>query len=195
MHRVTSRILIGPEICRNNDYLNQSMEFTESIFVNGLALTMMPMGPLRKIISWIFSFRHRQKLKKIVKLLLPIVERRLYEFQNSVEIAHNLDAMDWTIELTKSVPVENMAHRITLHLLHNLWAGSAAPSGLVTQMVFQMLMEPMYLEPLRAEAEEAISSKGWSDKALKDMPLQDSFIREINRVYPTGAGSYETSHF
>ena len=124
-----------------------------------------------------------------MQIILPIVQQRLAEKAETSKTTPHLDAMDWTIGLTESMPAENNPRRIGLHLLHNLWAGSAAPGGLVTQMVYQTLIEPIYLEPLRAEAEKAISSYGWSEKALNNMPLQDSFIREINRVYPTGSGS------
>lgn len=189
MHRVTSRVLMGPELCRNQDYIDLSLQFSESIFVNGLTLAMIPMGPLRKVGSWIGSWQHRRRLEKVLKVVLPIVEQRLATRSQDPPSRPSLDAIEWTIDLMEGTRSGNDARLIALYLLHNLWAGSAAPGGLVTQMVYQMLLEPKYLDPLRTEAREALSRHWWTDKALSDIPLQDSFIREINRVYPTGSGS------
>lgn len=181
---------MGPELCRNTDYISQSMDFTESIFVNGMTLTMLPLGPFRKIGSWIGSFRHRQTLKKTLEIIMPVVQQRLAKKAANPRAVFHKDSIEWLIDLTRSIPTENDSRRVSLYLLHNLWAGSAAPGGLVTQMVFQTLLEPKYLECLRLEAEKAVSSHGWSDKALNAMVLQDSFIREINRLYPTGSGPW-----
>lgn len=170
------------------------MDFSESIFINGITLTMIPLGPLRRPISWIGSFRHRRKLEKALSVIQPVVEHRLAQQASNAKPSSNSDALDWTIELASSSPKENTPRRIALHVLHNLWAGSAAPGGLVTQMVFQLLLEPKYLEPLVAETENAVSSYGYSDKALNSMPLLDSYIREINRLYPTGSGALETDN-
>lgn len=63
---------------------------------------------------------------------------------------------------------------------------------MVTQMVFETLMQPKYLKPLRAEAEKAIADHGWSEKALNSMNLLDSFIQEINRVHLTGSSNFLT---
>ena len=77
--------------------------------------------------------------------------------------------------------------RVSKELLHNLWAASTSPGSILTEMLCQILMEPSYLEPQRTEAQAAISG-GWSEKAISSLPLLDSFIREINCLYPTGSG-------
>lgn len=190
MHRVTSRVLIGEELCRNDDYIRSSMALSESIFINALTLSNVPLGPFRRVGSWAGSYSHRRKLERAVKLVLPVVERRRMERAKGPTTSRHSDAIEWTIELSESIPDEDTTRRIVLQILHNLWAGSAAPAGLLTQMLFQVLMEPDYLEPLRAECGNAITSCGWSEEALSHMPLLDSFIREMNRLYPTGSGQY-----
>lgn len=203
MHRTTSRILIGPELCRSESFIRTSMTFANSIFVNGLLLSMLPLGPFRRVASQMLSVFHRRNLRKAMQIVLPLVEARFEEFQTrSVRPRRNdwmhreghgcVDAIEWSLELSKDLHVkDHNPRRIALSLLHNLWAGSAAPGGLVTQMVFQVLLEPpsKYLTPLRLEAEKVIGLHGRTDKALSSMPLMDSFIREINRLYPTGSAT------
>lgn len=147
------------------------------------------MGPFRGWLVWLLSFYHRRKLERSAKMVLPVVHKRLGEEANGIGESR-LDAIEWTLAFSSPNPNGKEPQRITLELLQNLWAGSSAPGGLVTEMLYQLLMEPYYLEPLRAEAERAIASHGWTDKAITELHLLDSFIREINRLYPTGSGKY-----
>ncbi|KAF2179247.1 putative cytochrome P450 monooxygenase [Zopfia rhizophila CBS 207.26] len=188
MHRVTSRILIGTELCRDENYLRSSTTLNNSVFINGLVMTMLPLGPLRRLGCHFFSFLHRRNIRNAMKDILPVVTKRFEEFQNQdKDSLEALDAIQWSLEFSAGNKKEHNPEWIALSLLHNLWAGSAAPAGLVTQMIFQTLLEPQYLDPLRSEAVKAIGTYGWTDKALSSMPLIDSFIRELNRLYPTGA--------
>lgn len=210
MHRATSRLLMGPEVCRDTSYLRLSQTFTDSIFVNGLILSMLPLWPLRYPLSYVLSVFHRYNLRRAMKIVVPIVTARFEEFRRQQEsnnfrgrgadgdladdqlTERHLDAIEWTLQLSKELgQKEHNPYRISLSLLHNLWAGSAAPAGLLTQMLFKVLLDPpsRYLEPLRAEAEAAIKQYGCTDKTLSSMPLLDSFIREMNRLYPTGSAT------
>ena len=157
--------------------------------MNGLTLSMIPVGPFRKLGSWVGSVGHRRNLHRAVQMVLPKVSRRMTEEAHDDPKRSRLDAICWTMDLARYAPGEYEPYRIALQLLHNLWAGSAAPGGLVTQVVFQILMKPEYLGPLRSESAEVVSRYGLSDHALNNMPLLDSFIREINRLYPTGSGN------
>ncbi|KAI0886467.1 putative cytochrome P450 [Annulohypoxylon maeteangense] len=193
MHRSTSRILIGTELCRNESYLKTSQKLADSIFIHGLVMSMLPFRSIfRSSYDFLFTRFHLRNLRKAMEVILPVVQARFDEFQareSSSEKDHTkpLDAIEWSLEFSKGNAREHNPRWIALSLLHNIWAGSSAPGGLVTQMVFQVLTEPQYLEPLRAEAEAALRPHGYTDKALDNMPLMDSFIRELNRVYPTGA--------
>ena len=111
------------------------------------------------------------------------------------DIAPPLDAIEWTLAFSKPDSPNNAPEYVTKELLHNLWAGSSAPGGLMTEMVYQLLLEPQYLEPLREEASNALKAHGWSEKTLDSLYLQDSFIREVNRLYPTGSGTYPPPSF
>ena len=164
------------------------MKFVESIFVNALVIAKLPLGPFRSWLAWPLSFLHRRRLEKSLKILLPVVEKRIAERAASMKTSDRLDAIEWTLALSESEIEDEDPRRLALELLHNLWAGSSAPGGLVTEMLFQVLIEPDYLEPLRNEAQDAVSQYGWSEKMLNSLHLLDSFIKEINRLFPTGSG-------
>jgi aspirochlorine biosynthesis cytochrome P450 monooxygenase len=186
-HRSASRILVGEELCRDKVFVEASMAFIMSLFMTALIIVKLPLGALRNLLSWPLSLLHRRKLERCVMMLQPVVERRIRELKAGFSPSDHSDAIDWTLSLPIS-DSEMSPRLVALEIMHNLWAGSSAPGGLLTEMLFQLLMEPDYLSPLRHEAHAAIAEGGWTEKALNSLPLQDSFIREINRVYPAGSG-------
>ncbi|KAI4597683.1 hypothetical protein KJ359_003958 [Pestalotiopsis sp. 9143b] len=186
MHRMTSRVLVAPEVCRNEKYLDTSLSFMNSVMITGLLAIMPPLGPLRHLFTKLLALIHSRKLEATVRIVQPIVETRLEEMAKGAPSDH-VDAIQWAIELAGDDPVERDPRRITLNTLQNIWAGSAGPAVSVTQMLYQVLMMPEYLEPLAREAHAVIEEFGWTDKAMNHMPLLDSFIRECNRMYPLGA--------
>ncbi|RYO97037.1 hypothetical protein DL765_011335 [Monosporascus sp. GIB2] len=186
MHRMTSRILVAPEVCRNAHYLETSLSFMNSVMVTGLLAIMPPLGPFRGLFTRLLAFFHKRKLEATIRIVQPVVESRLREIDAHPQANHP-DAIQWAIELAGNDPLEREPRRITLNTLQNVWAGSAGPAVSVTQMLYQVLMMPEYLEPLAQEAHQAIQRFGWTDKAMNHMPLIDSFIRECNRMYPLGS--------
>lgn len=188
MHRMTCRILLDDELCRDKAYVDASLKFMNSVVINALLSIMFPWGPFRRLFRTILAYFHRRNLESAVKIVLPMVQKRLQERELGDKRPSHIDATEWTIDRAVSDSLELDPRRITLNLLQNIWAGSAAPAALVTQMVYQVLMMPKYMESLRNEAIQATTAHGWTEKALSHMPLQDNFIKEINRLYPLGSG-------
>lgn len=176
-----------------NDYLQSSQAFTDSIMINALLLSMVHLVTFQELGNYLITYFHRRKLAAAMTHIVPVVERRIEERKMLNLSKRPVDAIEWTIKLQEvSVPTVN-AREVALNVLHNLWAGSTAPGGLVAQMVTQVLMEPKYLEPLREEASRSVSIHGWTDKAFGSMTLMDNFILEIGRLYPVGSvGSAHT---
>ncbi|KAM7191669.1 Cytochrome P450 [Rhypophila sp. PSN 637] len=195
--RTTSSILIGPELCRNDNFLEIFQQFGISIFNNGFLCSMLPPLPgfIRRPLRQLFtSLLHKKALNRAVKLVQPVVQARFDKFQSKAnpsvsEEEIEQDALQLTLSLTQSThPAEHNPERITLSLLHNLWASNAGPAETLTNMIFQILHDPVYLPILRSEAEKSFKTHGsFTHRALSpnNMPLLDSFIREINRLYPT----------
>ena len=154
----------------------------------------MTLGPLRRLVVWFTTVvYHRRDLDRAVSVLLPTIRRRLEEqnFNTEPQDQH-IDAIQWTMDIAGSDARESEPHRLAQQVLHLLFAASSAPGGLVTQMIYQTLMQPNeYLKPLREEIKTALAENdGWTSKALDHMRLLDSFIRETLRIYPTGVGEF-----
>lgn len=187
-HRNACRIIIGDELCRDEDFLKKSMNFMKGIFINALVIVKLPLGPLRPSLAWLISLVHRWQLRSCERIMLPVLRRRL----EARKIAENqdvgtLDGIEWTFGLHQDLNHEEALSKVSKELLHTLWAGSSAPGGMMTEILYQLLLHPQHIEPLREEATQAIKEDGWSEKMLSSLLLQDSFIREVNRLFPTGS--------
>ena len=156
--------------------------------MNGVILSSIPLGPFRTVASYVGSFKHRQNMQKVMSLITPIIERRIQDIEENPDGPRPNDSIQWTIELAGPGKLERTPRRLAHQVLQNLWAGSGAPGGMLTQMIYQVLMHPELLEPMRGEIQKASNEHGWTDKMLNSIPYVDSFLRETNRLHPNGVG-------
>ncbi|KAJ3577059.1 hypothetical protein NPX13_g3508 [Xylaria arbuscula] len=180
------RVLICRELCRDVEFLRRTMTFQQSIFMHAVVIISLPLGPLRSLFSPLISLSHRWNLWRVMKILQPVVAGRIQDRKrNQASRKEENDGISWTLDLTDDNEIN--PRLASLEVLHNLFAGSLAPGAMITEMVFQVLMDPKLLADLRDEAVAAVIEHGWTEKLFGKLSLQDSFIRELNRLYPTGA--------
>ncbi|PSN66994.1 SirB protein [Corynespora cassiicola Philippines] len=183
-HRITCRILLGEELARNKDFIQESQSFNRSLFISAILINGIALGPLRNAVAWLAATKHRAHLSRCTKHLLPKIEKT----RNSHDEFD--DAVKWMLELAEGDETESRPDRMAKQLMHLMFAGSSAPGGLVVQMVYQILMSPEYMEPLRKEIRDTIEETGgFTASFLSRTPLMESFVRETMRLYPTGVVS------
>jgi cytochrome P450 len=194
MQRTTTRILVGPEFARDERFITSSLATNEGIFLNAILvvlLTVFPfsLGPLGGLGSWVGTrlSGHLRQLDRTTKMLRPVIKQRLRDWDKRDKVDLS-DGISWTIEETREAGIKIDVLRVAHQVTHNLWAGSSAPSSLVTQLVFQTLQHPEYIAPLREEIKQLVDEYGWSERTLNEMVKVDSFIRECNRLFPAGCG-------
>ncbi|OAL00888.1 cytochrome P450 [Phaeosphaeriaceae sp. SRC1lsM3a] len=183
-HRAATRVLICSELCRDGDFIRHSMRFTQSIFVTALVIVNLPLGIFRNLFAWPISYVHRLHLQKCMKILRSHVRKAIHESESG---SKKLNAIHWTIDLFPESADGSHHDRLLKELLHSLWAGSSAPGGMITEVVWQLLINDNAIDIVREEASDALRQHGWSEKMLNSLHLQDSFIRETNRLFPTGS--------
>lgn len=119
-------------------------------------------------------------------ILRPVVRKRLKDHRG-LHQANNIDAIRWNLDLLPQDLESLDEDRFLKELLHNLWAASSAPGGMITEIVYQLLSRPEDIKHIREEAIKAMNQHGWCDKMDNSLVLQDSYIRETNRLFPTGS--------
>ena len=188
LHRTTSRILVGPSLCRNESYLAVSSRFSRSLFIFGTLWNFMALGPFRRFFAWLTIRGHTRDLHQATSMLLPLIQQRRIETAEGVDMSKYKDMVQWTLDTPPSMDGDDHPLHQAHHVLHLTFAASSASGVLTTQGMFQLLMHPEWVEPLREEVERQVKSHGgWTDKALSDMKILDSFLRETMRMYPAGS--------
>ncbi|KAI9878494.1 MAG: hypothetical protein M1830_000726 [Pleopsidium flavum] len=188
VHHISNRVIVGPGLCRNVDYMKACKSYATTVFISGIIWNFLPLGPFRTWIYWIGSFKHRMDLRRAAKYLLPIFEERMANQSTPANGVKPVDAIQWLIDMPPTSPAEIDARRHANRILHLTFAGTGTSISLTQHLIWQILLDPEYLEPLREEIGHALAEYGgWSsEKALSHMHLLDSFIRETLRLNPPG---------
>lgn len=195
LHRVTSRFLVGLDLCRDEQYLDISKRFSGSLFICGSFFNFMATGPLRDLFAWLAVTLggHKRLLDRGTReFLLPVIQTRLAEKRAGVDVTIKYrDCLQYILDAPSALPGDDDPVHQAYQLLHLTFASSSAPGLLVCNALIQLLMFPEYLQPLRDELEVALEQHdGWTDKALSAMVLMDSFLRETMRMYPAGSREF-----
>ncbi|KAI0516995.1 cytochrome P450 [Xylaria bambusicola] len=185
-HRIAARFLIGKELCRDELFIKRSMSMLQSLFVTALVTAKLPLGRCRSFFAHPISLFHQWRLWQCTNMLLPVIESRIEEVQRT-STGSQVDAIQWTLDLIPET-LRSVNHRRFAHeLLHNLWAGSAAPGGMITEVLYQLLIHQENFVAIKEEIENSHAEHGWSEGMINALSLLDSFIRETNRLLPTGS--------
>ncbi|KAI0421696.1 cytochrome P450 [Xylaria grammica] len=186
-HRVAVRFLIGKELCRNEVFIKRSMSMLQSLFVSALLTAKLPLGRCREFFAHPISLFHQWRLWQCTDMLLPVIKSRIENSKAASNTEPELDSIQWTLYLFPETLYEFDRRKFAHELLHNLWAGSAAPGGMITEVVFQLLLRQGEFLAVKDEVERSHAEYGWSERMINALSLLDSFIRETNRLFPTGS--------
>ncbi|KAG6095510.1 hypothetical protein E4U30_002420 [Claviceps sp. LM220 group G6] len=184
--RISSRIYLGEELCRNEEWLRITKNYTTCFYTASTKLRMFPRH-LRIFAHWFLPEcrKLRQERDNARKLITPIIERRR-ELRSS-EIAagkaptyHN-DAMDWAEQEASAVGTtfDPVIFQLTLSLLaiHTTF-------DLLQQTMIELGQRPEFLQPLRDEIQQILLNDGWKKTSIFNMKLLDSAVKEAQRLKP-----------
>ncbi|KAG9230925.1 cytochrome P450 [Amylocarpus encephaloides] len=187
--RMGARVILGDGFCRNEPFIAEVENYFNWNFITGVIALKLPLGPFRDTLGWPLWRLQQWRLSKTIAKLSPYVQMRIDQEKSNKHDATKIDGLSGMIKILKTNPVEDNVTpplwRITHEMIQLLWAAGHSPGSALTQMVFSILEHTSYLPILRKEAEEAIALYGWTEKAFSKLPVQDSYIREVNRLYPT----------
>lgn len=187
--RVSARIFLGKPMCRNQEWLEVSTQFTENVFVSLVFLRLFPMWT-HGLLNWFMpsSYKGTAYVRKAKTLLVPEINRRRQAEAegplDSEETKHNL--LSWMMEI--ATPEEGEASSLA-HLEVVLSLASIHTSQMnAVHVLYDLLAFPEYLEPIRQEIREVVRNEGpwmrWEKSAFSKLRRLDSFMRESQRFNP-----------
>ncbi|KAH0489729.1 hypothetical protein TgHK011_010146 [Trichoderma gracile] len=192
--RVTNRLLVGPEICRNEQFLDGMVKFAEDVVRNGLLLQLIPkvLHPIFGRLFSIFNYLHWRSSNTQAQ---PVIQKRLdammkkaagdeeYKDYTPPEdfitwlirqalLEQKTNELDSTVISRRLLPIEFAAIHTTV-LTGQLWMQDLLTSDPETGI----------LDILRAEVIANKPSSGpWTKAAISNLVRLDSSIRESQRL-------------
>jgi cytochrome P450 len=184
--RISARVFVGLPTCRNEEWLNLSIHFTEDVFLTLAILRGFPRWIRPLIAPLIPRYRAiRRGLATGNRIIGSLVcERRAHQSASPGDDEKPADLLQWMMD--KANPhdgqPEKLAHRqliLSLAAIHTTTASA-------TQAVYNLCAHEDYVEPLRQEVLQAVAEDGgeYRKTTLTKMWDLDSFIKEVQRLNP-----------
>ncbi|KPM36217.1 hypothetical protein AK830_g10361 [Neonectria ditissima] len=184
--RVSSRIQLGEELCRNEDWLRITKTYTTTFFTATTNLRAFPWA-IRFLAHWLHPDcqKLRLELKNARRIITPLVQRRRELRQAALSAGKPLprfnDAIDWADQQAAEAgsSFDPVVFQLTLSLLsiHTTY-------DLLQQTMIELARNPQYIEPIRQEVVQVLLADGWKKTSLAKMKLLDSAIKEAQRLKP-----------
>ncbi|KAJ7579724.1 cytochrome P450 [Mycena floridula] len=178
--RATSRIFVGPPLCRNNKYLDQVLQFAVNVMASGRVIAVFP--ELFKPIVARFLTSAKSNIAKAEKFLAPLIQERIDDDANfgTDRPGRPDDLISWLIN---AAPASELTiHGLVLRVLAINMASIHTTSMALTAAVYRLVEHPELIPILREEMEAAVKTDGFTKAAVNKMYKVDAFFMESQRM-------------
>ncbi|KAF2186179.1 cytochrome P450 [Zopfia rhizophila CBS 207.26] len=187
--RLSSRIFLGEELCRDPAWLRITVDYTVNAFAAAEDLRLW--HPLfRPFVHWFLPRCRllRAQVKEARNAITMLLEKRQAMkatlLRQNKEATEFNDAIEWFQVLAKGRKYDPVNVQLGLSL-----AAIHTTSDLITQVLLDLAQHPEFVEPLRKEIINVLSEGGWKKTSLYSLKLLDSVIKESQRLKPVGTVS------
>ena len=187
--RVSSLVMVGAELCRNEEWLNMAVSTTMAVFAGAQTIRQKYKPQWRWLASY---FDPGSKLayasrKRAGELLRPVYEKRRAD---TAQGKKSMDVIQWLINASPNGK-KNMVDLADDQLFLTL-ASIHTTSASILSTVYDLLDRPdstaEILEEIRTVKAE-LQSDHWTKQALAKLEKLDSFMKESQRINPIGLGA------
>lgn len=187
------RVFLGPELCRNQRWIEINTQFT--------MVAIGAVKDLRKYPRSLVNFLHwfhpgaratRTLMKEARSIFMPIYQEKIREFNARRKAEESsgtgkaqpaTDALGWFEEMSKGKPYDPTVAQLTFAV-----AAIHATTDLLCQTILDLSRRPEVITALRKELLEVLSAEGWTQLAFSKLRLMDSVMKESQRLKPVSRG-------
>ncbi|KAF9060911.1 cytochrome P450, partial [Rhodocollybia butyracea] len=114
--RVTSRVLVGENLCRNEEYCKLASRFTNDVLLAGPILKFLIPRSLRSSLGKLYrmSFRHHKQMQTFLE---PFIEDRRQKLRQDPTFTLPNDMLSWLMEMA-SPTVEHSTESLSMRILN-----------------------------------------------------------------------------
>ncbi|KAF2764027.1 cytochrome P450 [Teratosphaeria nubilosa] len=190
--RVFARIFIGPDLCRNPEWLHISVSYTRNVSIARNLLRLFPAALQHLAARCMPSYwRIYSQRAAAERLLGPIIrERRVAATSNDVHYKGAEDLLQWMMDEAREDEKSeaDMAHRQLLLGLASIHTTSLR----ILHTFYDLCAYPECVDPLREEKGAVLREDGSIKKTtLHRLRRLDSFLKESQRLHPMLALTFQ----
>ncbi|KAG6270011.1 hypothetical protein E4U48_004037 [Claviceps purpurea] len=190
MARVTSRVFLGIEMCRNPQWLRITTTYAVVAFKAVEELRLWPAW-LRPLVQWFLPHctAARDLVRDARSLIHPLLEKRRIERNDAARRGERFecnDAIDWLEQTAqdKKLTYDPACAQLSLSV-----AALHSTTDFFTQVMLDIACNPELVEPMRKEIISVLGVAGWSKHSLYQLKLMDSVLKESQRLKPIAIAS------
>ncbi|KAF4509818.1 hypothetical protein G6O67_001762 [Ophiocordyceps sinensis] len=184
----SGRVFIGPELCRNEEYLAAAINYSVDVMTAQRAVLQIRPW-LRPLLARRLPEvkRVQRRLKEADAFLRPVVEQRKRAAEDASREKPD-DMLQWFID-AKAGSSQLLA-KIQLILS---FAAIHTTTLTATNFFYDVASLPDFAAQVCDEIREALASNGgaFTSNALQSMKMLDSALKETLRVHPPGLASFQ----
>lgn len=191
--QLSSRVFLGEELCRNEDWLQVTVDYTRDSMIAAQDLRQWPFF-LRKYVHWFLPSCKaiRSELDKSFRIVNPVLEKRRLDkatrMEQGLEPEEYLDAMEWMDQSAAGRSYDPTISQIMMAIAAN-FSGS---DSLTTVLVF-LCEQPKLVEDMRKEIIAVMGENKWNKSTIYKLRLMDSVLKESQRMKPAAVGKLSPS--
>ncbi|KAK2006744.1 cytochrome P450 [Colletotrichum eremochloae] len=188
----SGRIFIGSELCRDERYLDASINYTVDVMAAVRAITNVP-SFLRPLIAYRLPATKKlyRRLDEAEAVFRPIVTARR-EAAKKEDYQEPDDMLQWILNSQKKFGAVN-DRDLAMTQLGISFAAIHTTSMTTTNAVYWLAAKPELVPMLRDDVQQALLESGgeFTSGALQNMKKLDSFLKEVMRHSPINASSFQ----
>ncbi|TLD22910.1 hypothetical protein PspLS_07093, partial [Pyricularia sp. CBS 133598] len=190
--RISSRVFLGPEICRNEEWLDLTIKNAMVSFGILMSLRCFP-NWLRSLIFWTGQpgKEFRALYARACNIVEPVVQRRRRERAECEAKGVAPPVYNDVIEWVETEAGGDPTCKTTGVQLVLSTAAIHTTADLFTYTLILLAANPHHIEALRTEMLETLPVAGWKKMSLASLRLLDSTIKEAQRLKPVQANSMQ----
>lgn len=188
--RMSSRVFMGKQLCRDPEWLKITKGYTVNLFFAATKLRVYPRA-LRPLVHWFLpECRNiRTQYREAHRVIEPVLDKRREIRQQAIREGKPApyfdDALDWADEEAERLGVEYNHEAFQLMLS---MAAIHTTTDLLVQVLLDLAQHPEVIPVVREEIVRVLKAEGWGKTALDRLTTMDSLIKESQRLKPVSMG-------
>ncbi|KAF4225900.1 hypothetical protein CNMCM6805_005707 [Aspergillus fumigatiaffinis] len=178
--QMTTRALLGPELCRNPEWLDIAKSFTTNRAIAVAAVQSWP-SFLQPVIHWFLSPCRalRRQIQCARNILLPVLERERRAYRSHQPTKREFSNLAFIDQYAKGARYD-----ATMAQLRIIAVAFQTTSDLVEKVIARLCKHPELIQPLREEVVSVCGKNGLYSHSLRKLTLMESVMKECQRLEP-----------